>query len=147
MTEQTSGRLAACGIVEIIIGGGMNNLAELIDGSVIMLLPGQQVTQVSSDMVKTLTEPKQIMCNGNPLAAGPIGLSRVTSGKVAITCLEGEWMIMAESADDGQSWNTVGRIGRTADGSPYHDVMIELKSGRLLMPLRWCAAGKYPGLC
>ena len=144
MDAEQQGTGAAKGIVEIIVGGGMNSLVELQDGSVTMLLPGERSTQVTRDLGTTWDAPRKIICDGDELEHSPIGISRLQSGKLALPYQASEAMHLATSEDDGQTWTTVGEIGRNADGSPYHDAMVQLSSGRLLLPVRWCAAADHP---
>ncbi len=151
MAQTVQGSGAARGIVEIIVASGMTSLVELKDGSVMMLLPSKKASQVSRDLGKTWDEPKPLVCDGKQLAAvvtesthSIIGVTSLQSGKLALTYFTQEALFMATSADEGQTWSTIGEIGRTADGTPYHDVMIQLKNGRLLLPARWCASGEHP---
>ena len=144
MSENQRGAGAARGIVEIIVGGGMSSLVGLNDGSVMMTLPGERATQVSRDLGKTWDTPEKIACDGQPFDHGISGIMRLQSGKLALTYQAQKTMHVAVSDNEGKSWTTIGTIGRNDDGTPYHDVMVQLDSGRLLLPVRWCAAADHP---
>ena len=151
MARESHTNGAARGIVEIIVASGMTSVVELKDGSVMMLLPSKKASQITSDLGKTWDEPKNLICDGKELASevtesvhSIIGITRLHSGKLALTYYTQEAIFMATSTDEGQTWSTIGEVGRTDDGTPYHDVMIQLKEGRLLLPVRWCASGQHP---
>ena len=97
MAAEQQGTRAARGIVEIIVGGGMNSLVELNDGRV-MMLSGEGETQATRDLGKTWEKPQPIVCDGAKLERGLIGVTRLASGKLAVICyklLKSGWKIKA----------------------------------------------------
>ena len=82
------------------------------------------------------------------------GLLRLQSGALAITYGRLETttgphddfgMFIRLSRDEGQTWLPEVRINLPGVYAPsYHNAMIQLSSGRLLLPVRWIFTGSHP---
>lgn len=131
------------------------SLVALKDGRLLMIGSGTQASY-SKDGGRTWTPAEAIKVNGKPLggAIDPTSLIRLKSGKLALlygrdaraVCAPpGHDLFFLTSSDQGQTWSQERQInlpGVTA--TPYHDVLTQLESGRLVLPVRWLISGRYP---
>ena len=54
-------------------------------------------------------------------------------------------MTLIRSGDEGKTWARVGRINPPGNmAGPLDNTLIQLESGRLLLPVRYCAAAEHP---
>ncbi|MBM3471751.1 MAG: exo-alpha-sialidase [Armatimonadetes bacterium] len=122
------------GVVELT-GVGFQSLVELADGS-LLAANGQ----VSTDDGSTWGAAR-------PLAEGlsADGILRLKSGALALSGQAGGRYALSLSRDEGRTWSAPAPVELL--GTPYHDVVTQLRTGRLLYPSRICFANdKHPGL-
>jgi len=136
---------------------GRGGLVELKDGRLMMIAAGLSVSH-SRDGGRTWSALSPLLAEGVRIqgALDPVGLLRLKSGAIALLygqdarpvgSPEGHNLFLRKSRDEGETWSREIRInvpGVTA--SPYHDTLIQLENGRLVLPVRWFIAGKYPEL-
>ena len=82
---------------------------------------------------------------------GPAGVVKMRSGKVGLTWtqvypIEGDQQVcnffFRTSDDDGKTWSEDVLVNAGHDkGTPLFDTLRQLKSGRLIQPVRWCLWG------
>ena len=138
--------------------GGAGGMVELKDERWMMVWSGLNVSH-SNDRGRnwSASEPLQ---NGNEPIIGtgaPTCLIRLQSGKLGLLygrfsgtaggTLAGYALCFRTSDDEGQSWSeetTINLPGETA--SNYHDVLFQLRSGRLVLPTRFCPPCTFPEL-
>ena len=129
---------------------------ELEDGDFLALCSGWQGS-VSKDRGRTWSKPQPLMTtSGTPMAGGKGNASilRLASGRLGIQRMvlddpdpkQGSSNDYAQSfctsEDEGRTWSEASPINRPgAQGWPYYDVLIQMKSGRLILPVRACYAG------
>ena len=129
---------------------------ELTDGRFLALAPGMKGA-ISADRGRTWGEMFPLVTNNaTPLVGrGTCGILRLASGKIAIqymgqnvskrpgSAMADVGMCFATSQDEGQTWSDQRSIDPPgALGWPYFDVMIQTKSGRIILPVRACYAGR-----
>ena len=118
------------GVVELVgVAGSGSTLVELKDGS-LMLVQGAGY-RISTDEGLTWGDSQ-------PLGEGVSGngIIRLQSGALALTGGLNMWL----SQDEGKSWGPALPL-RTLGGSGqpyYHDTMIQLSTGRLVLPSHYC---------
>jgi sialidase-1 len=131
------------------------SLVALQDGRLMMLGSGTHVSY-SDDGGRTWSTAKSVETGGRPLqgAGDPTSLIRLKSGKLALLygrgasavgAPPGHNLFLRTSSDEGKTWSEEKQInvpGVTT--SPYHDVLVQLESGRLVLPVRWLISGRYP---
>jgi len=102
---------------------------------------------VSDDGGRSWAEPAPLQGPQGPVEAGKsVGLTRLASGALAIHyCTAAassggyDGLFYRWSGDEGATWSErvqVNLPGATA--WPHYDVMIQSRSGRLVLPVRWC---------
>lgn len=136
---------------------GRGGMVELRDGRLMMVAAGLSASY-SGDGGRTWSEPSPVLAEGVRIqgALDPVGLLRLKSGALALLYGQdaqqvgsppGHNLFLRKSRDEGKTWSREIRInvpGVTA--SPYHDTLVQLDNGRLLLPVRWFIAGRYPEL-
>ena len=142
------------GVVEHV-GLGPNAIVTLNDGA-LMLITGD-ACRTSTDGGQTWGEPRPLNCETMGSAQG-MSCIRLQSGKLALAHrgkeIEGQgtemfnWnpFYLSVSEDEGGTW--AGAWPMNLLGGPYDkDAMVQLSSGRLLMPSRICHSNNgHPGL-
>ena len=119
----------------------VKGLLERNDRSLIIF--GDDSFHISTDQGLTWGEGRQIECGGMKRAASCI---RLHSGELALAFAdeEGQYRV-AFSGDEGAHWSASHPMDLL--GWPYYDTLIQLGSGRLLMPSRICFANaEHPGM-
>ena len=129
---------------------------ELTGGRFLALAPGMKGS-VSEDRGRTWGEPSPLVTRDGAalIGRGTCGILRLASGRLAIQYMRAELssipsvvaeengIYFATSADEGQTWSEECRVNLPgASGWPYYDVMIQTKSGRLVLPVRAVYAGR-----
>ena len=155
-TGSGSGTGAAQAPFETTVGGGHGSLVELTTGELLLLSTRLQLSRSADggrawgDFAPAVDE------QGAALRGGPhsTGLLRLQSGALAITYGRLETttgphddfgMFIRLSRDEGQTWLPEVRINLPGVYAPsYHNAMIQLSSGRLLLPVRWIFTGSHP---
>ena len=139
-------------VFEGIAPGAHEGMVELKDGRWLMVWSGLNASY-SNDCGRTwsVSEPLQIC--GEPIigTGAPTCLIRLQSGKLGLLygrlsgtaggTLAGYALCFRTSDDEGTSWSeeiTINLPGETA--SNYHDVLFQLRSGRLVLPTRFLSA-------
>ena len=130
--------------------GGRGGMVGLRDGRWMMVWSGLNVSY-SNDRGRTWSASEPLQTCGEPVigAGDPTCLVRLQSGKLGLLygCFSGEGggtlssyaLRFRTSDDEGESWSAETSInlpGETA--SNYHDVLFQLRSGRLVLPTRFC---------
>ena len=110
----------------------------------------------SKDGGRTWMPSQPLVVKGKPLSGegDPTSLIRLKSGKLALLygrnahavgAPPGHDLFLRTSDDEGGTWSEEKQSnvpGVTA--SPYHDVLTQLDSGRLVLPVRWLISGRFP---
>ena len=138
------------------MAGGHCSLVELTTGELLLLSTRLQLSRSAdggrtwSDFTPAVDE-HGVALNGG---AHSTGLLRLQSGALAITYGRLETatgphddfgMFIRLSRDEGQTWLPEARINLPGVYAPsYHNAMIQLGSGRLLLPVRWIFTGSHP---
>jgi BNR repeat-like domain len=131
------------------------SLVPLKDGRLMMVGSGTRVSY-SKDGGRTWTPSQPLVIKGKSLSGDgdPTSLIRLKSGKLALLygrtahvvgAPPGHDLFLRTSADEGGTWSEEKQInvpGVTA--SPYHDVLTQLESERLVLPVRWLISGRFP---
>ena len=144
-----------CFLVQSPLGRG--GLVDLRDGRLMMVGAGLLLSY-SEDGGCSWSASKPLVLEGQPIKSDrdPVCVLRLQSGALALVYGQkaqpvgsppGHNLYLRKSKDEGQSWSREVQInvpGVTA--SPYHDTLIQLESGRLLLPVRWLIASRYPEL-
>lgn len=144
------------GVVEQTgIGSGTGNgMVALDDGSLMMVVGSH--SHISTDGGQTWGESRPLNCETMGSSSN-LSCIKLQSGKLALAHRGKEeegrgtemfnWnpFYLSVSEDDGQTW--AGAWPMKLLGGPYHDAMIQLSSGLLLMPSRICHSNnQHPGL-
>jgi len=129
-------------------------MVELDDGT-LMLIAGSDYL-ISGDGGQTWGDPQPLNCEAMG-AAGNLSCLRLQSGALALAhrgkqeagrgTEQYNWnpFLLSVSADEGRSW--CGGWPMKLLGGPYYDAMVQLATGRLLMPSRICLSNnQHPGL-
>ncbi|MDP7396324.1 MAG: sialidase family protein [Lentisphaeria bacterium] len=128
------------------------------DGSFLALVNGWLLA-VSNDRGRSWSEPQPLLAKGGtPLTAdgkGNASIIRLASGKIGIQRMYADGpapqpgskpdvtLSFATSDDEGRTWSGESRINRPGTrGHPYHDVLTQTGSGRLILPVRACYANR-----
>ncbi|MAG35119.1 MAG: hypothetical protein CL878_02570 [Dehalococcoidia bacterium] len=141
--------------IESTVGGGHSSLVELTTGE--LLLVGSRLQERrSSDGGRTWSDFVPLIDGqGIALLGGPssTGVLRLQSGALAITYGRTQpaagphddfGLFIRLSRDEGRTWSSEVRINTVGALAPsYHNVMIQLRSGRLVFPVRWIFAGSH----
>ncbi|MAE66282.1 MAG: hypothetical protein CMJ18_18585 [Phycisphaeraceae bacterium] len=129
---------------------GRVGLIELSDGRLLTMTPDWSAA-TSADGGRTWSEsPLADAAQRDPWLWNP-SLVRLESGVLVLQVLrqndKGHMsMACCRSADEGRSWSDEHAINLPgATASPYHDAMIATESGRLVLPVRACFAGRESG--
>ena len=143
-------------------GAGIyGGIAELKDGRIMAFCPNDNAplyVKYSTDQGQTWSKQKPLRDNqgkiikgGGPGANDPSGLINLASGKLLIIYqklfYKGKTIIdralfTRTSSNDGKTWGRERRINQPgAWASNYHDTLIQLSSGRLILPVRDCFGG------
>ena len=149
---------------DVSVAGGHCSLVELNTGELLLLSSRLQLSR-SADGGRTWGDfTPAVDEHGAALHGGAhsTGLLRLQSGALAITYARLETttgpqtgsasgtgddfgMFIRLSRDEGQSWLPEVRINLPGVYAPsYHNAMIQLSSGRLLLPVRWIFTGSHP---
>ncbi|MFH0962921.1 MAG: sialidase family protein [Planctomycetota bacterium] len=104
------------------------------DGRIMMIGDGKIL--YSSDKGQTWSEPEKTSVGVGYVIRLNSGLLGGISG--------GHFHV---SADDGKTWEQRGSysVGGAA-GGPYVNVLMQTKSGRIILPVRWCGGAGHNGL-
>ena len=145
-------------VFEGIAPGSHEGMAELKDGRWLMIWSGLTISY-SDDRGRTWSanEPLQT-CGERIIGTGaPTCLVRLQSGKLGLLygrfsgtaggTLAGYALCFRTSDNEGESWSkeiAINLPGETA--SNYHDVLFQLRSGRLVLPTRFCPPCTFPEL-
>ena len=150
--------MADSAVFEGIAPGAHEGMVELKDGRWMMVWPGLNVSY-SNDRGRTWSASESLQTRGESIigTGAPTSLVRLQSGKLGLLyghlsgtaggTLAGYALCFRTSDDEGQSWSEETLInlpGETA--SNYHDVLFQLKSGRLVLPTRFCPPCTFPEL-
>ncbi len=144
------------GVVELVGVGASEGtgLVELDDDS-LLLVAGME-RRISTDGGASWGDAEPLNCKtmGRP---GNLSCIRTASGELALAhrgkeefvagTEEAGWtpFYLSVSEDEGKSWS--GGWPMNLLGGPYYDAMIQLSTGRLLMPSRICYSNNaHPGL-
>ncbi len=154
-TGSGSGTGAGQGPFEITVGGGHSSLVELTTGELLLTGAHLQLCR-SADGGRTWSDfAPAVDEQGAALHGGPgsTGLLRLQSGALAITYGRLETtagphddfgLFIRLSRDEGQTWSPEVRINLPGVYAPsYHNAMIQLRGGRLVLPVRWILAGSH----
>ena len=118
------------GVVELVnIAGSGSALVELKDGSIMLLKGGSY--RISTDGGVTWSDGRSL---GKGISGN--GIIRLQSGALALTGGLNMWL----SQDEGKTWGPALPL-RTlrGHGQPYyHDTMIQLSTGRLVLASHYC---------
>ena len=138
--------------------GAHEGMVELQDGRWMMVWPGLNVSY-SNDRGRTWSASESLQTCGEPIigTGAPTCLVRLQSGKLGLLygrfsgtaggTLAGYALCFRTSDDEGESWSEeilINLPGETA--SNYHDVLFQLRSGRLVLPTRFCPPCTFPEL-
>ena len=138
--------------------GAHEGMVELRDGRWMMVWSGLNVSY-SNDRGRTWSASEPLQTRGEPIigTGAPTSLVRLQSGKLGLLygrfsgtaggTLAGYALCFRTSDDEGESWSeeiTINLPGETA--SNYHDVLFQLRSGRLVLPTRFCPPCTFPEL-
>ena len=145
----------------IELPGGMGSVAECKDDD-LLLLGGRQIC-TSHDAGLTWGGPSPLKdAGGSEIeASGASSLLRLASGALVAVLTRAvrfagsyDWskdirddlaMILIRSDDEAKSWSEVGRINPPGNmAGALDNTLIQLQSGRLLLPVRYCAAAEHP---
>ena len=150
--------MADSAVFEGIAPGAHEGMVELKDGRWMMVWPGLNVSY-SNDRGRTWSASESLQTHGESIigTGAPTCLVRLQSGKLGLLygrlsgtaggTLAGYALCFRTSDDEGQSWSEETLInlpGETA--SNYHDVLFQLRSGRLVLPTRFCPPCTFPEL-
>ena len=100
---------------------------------------------ISEDGGRNWSEPFPLRGPEGPFEGKPVGLIRLASGALAMHyCTDrylggyhGLWYRW--SVDEGATWSEAVRINQPgATAWPLSDAMVQIRSGRLLLPVFWC---------
>ena len=145
-------------VFEGIAPGGSGGMTELKDGRWLMVWSGLN-SSYSNDRGRTWSSGEPLQTGGEPIigTGAPTCLVRLQSGKLGLLygrfsgtaggTLAGYTLCFRTSDDEGESWSEETAInlpGETA--SNYHDVLFQLRSGRLVLPTRFCPPCTFPEL-
>ena len=145
-------------VFEDRVSDGRGGMAELRDGRWMKVCPGLHVSY-SSDRGRTWSASEPLRDRGEPIVGtgDPTCFVRLDSGKLGLLygrlrrqvggTLAGYALFFRKSDDEGESWSAEVAInlpGETA--SNYHDVLFQLRSGRLILPTRFCPPCTFPEL-
>ncbi len=130
---------------------GRTGFTALKDGRLLALGNGLKGV-VSNDGGRTWTEEYPILtASGHSLTGGGnSSIIRLMSGRIGIQYArtvetgpqQDVGLYFALSDDEGRTWSHEYRINLPGNyASPYHDALIQMGSGRLILPVRWCPAG------
>ncbi len=160
----TTGAGAGTGVApepfETTVGGGHSSLVEVNTGVTarpeLLLLGAHLQLRRSADGGRTWSDfVPMVDDQGAALHGGPhsTGILRLQSGALAITYgrvktttgpHEDFGLFIRLSRDEGQTWLPEVRINLPGVYAPsYHNAMIQLGSGRLVLPVRWVFAGSH----
>ena len=130
---------------------GRMGFVELDDGRFLAVAKGL-MGFVSSDGGRTWGNRHDLTTQtGSTLISTQNGsVIRLASGRIAIQYGRLEkvgtqtttLLFCATSDDEGGTWSREHRINHTGDGWPWFDVMIQTRSGRLILPVRSTYAGR-----
>ena len=138
--------------------GGSGGMVELKDGRWMMVWSGLNVSY-SNDRGRTWSTSTPLQTGDEPIigTGAPTCLVRLQSGKLGLLygrlsgtaggTLAGYALCFRTSDNEGKSWSaetTINLPGETA--SNYHDVLFQLRSGRLVLPTRFCPPCTFPEL-
>jgi hypothetical protein len=133
-------------------------MVELKDGRWLMVWSGLNASY-SDDRGRTWSASEPLQTGDEPIigTGAPTCLLRLQSGKLGLLyghlsgtaggTLAGYALCFRTSDDEGKSWSEETAInlpGETA--SNYHDVLFQLRSGRLVLPTRFCPPCTFPEL-
>ncbi|MCE2434744.1 MAG: exo-alpha-sialidase [Candidatus Latescibacteria bacterium] len=137
------------------IGTGTGNGMVVLDDGSLMMVVGSRF-HISIDGGQTWGESRPLNCEamGSPSNLSCIkmqwgNLARAHRGREeagrGTEMFNWNPFYLSVSEDEGQAW--AGAWPMKLLGGPYHDAMIQLSSGRLLMPSRICHSNnQHPGL-
>ncbi len=108
---------------------------------------------VSDDNGRSWKDKRPLIHKDNNPITGRCNYSiiRLQSGKIAVQFCrtdislnqEDHGMFLITSDDEGKTWSQEYRINLSGNRAwPYCDVLIQTRSGRLILPVRYCFAGK-----
>ena len=139
-------------------GLGRTGFVELKDGRLLALAYDTDALKgsLSTDNGRSWDTPVPLIDKNGKALEGATNFSviRLTSGKLAIQyCRTGltdisigqkdSGMFLATSDDEGQTWSKEYRVNLPGNRAwPYCDAMIQTQNGRLILPVRYCFAGK-----
>lgn len=138
--------------------GGSAGMVELKDGRWLMVWSGLNASY-SNDRGRTWSASEPLQTGDEPIigTGAPTCLVRLQSGKLGLLygrfsgtaggTLAGYALCFRTSDNEGDSWSEETAInlpGETA--SNYHDVLFQLRSGRLVLPTRFCPPCTFPEL-
>ncbi len=121
------------GVVELVgVAGSGSSLVELNDGSIMLVKGGSY--RISTDGGLTWGDSQSL---GEGVSGN--GIIRLQSGALALTGGLNMWL----SHDEGKTWGPALPLrtikGTGVGGQPYyHDSMIQLSTGRLVLPSHYC---------
>ncbi len=145
-------------IFEGSVPGAHEGIVELRDGRWMMVWSGLNVSY-SNDSGRTWSASGPLQTGGESIVGtgAPTCLIRLQSGKLGLLygrpsgtaggTLSGYTLCFRTSDDEGESWseeNAINLPGETA--SNYHDTLFQLRSGRLVLPTRFCPPCTFPEL-
>ncbi len=147
--RQLSGTETLSQLEGVKIYGGIEQLK---DGRLLALSPtGKICAKYSEDEGQNWSKLSPLRDRAGKFIKGgddPSGLIRLASGKLMITYARkpadgiGREVFMRKSSNEGKNWGSEVRINTAGTlASNYHDTIIQLKTGRLVLPVRWCFAG------
>ena len=138
--------------------GAHEGIVELQDGRWLMIWSGLNGSY-SKDRGRTWSAGEPLQTGNEPIigTGAPTCLVRLQSGKLGLLygrfsgtaggTLAGYALCFRTSDDEGDSWSEeipINLPGETA--SNYHDVLFQLRSGRLVLPTRFCPPCTFPEL-
>ena len=138
--------------------GERGGMVELKDGRWMMVWPGLNVS-FSDDRGRSWSPGEPLRTGGEPIigTGDPTCLVRLQSGRLGLLygrssgrgggTLSGYALLFRTSGDEGVSWSeetAVNLPGETS--SNYHAVLFQLRSGRLVLPTRFCPPCTFPEL-
>ena len=133
-------------------------VVKLKDGR-LLLMTGSMDARYSADRGRTWSESSPLIVEAGkkvpPLQFDGLSLIRLARGGLAVCYLsrnemKGISLLFRKSVDEGKTWSTPVTICYSPPDvqpgylSGFYDQMVQLSTGRLVVPLRWAFTGEAP---